>query len=462
MLHPGQHIHIVGVGGFGMSPIARVLLQQGYKISGSDLRENDFTRELAAAGATIYQGQRAENIAGADLVVATSAATTENPEIAAAVAQNIPVLRRRDMLGELMVGQIGIAVAGTHGKTTTTSLMIHTLSSAGRDPSYIVGGVMQNTGTNAAVGQGGMFVIEADEYDHMFLGLRPQIEIITNIEHDHPDCFPTLRHVTDAFDQFVERLPDDGLLITCADDPIAWEVGEKRRAAGHPVILYGLKQSADWSAVDLTPDAHGGISFTVQHGAYTAGPIHLNLAGQHNVLNALAVIAAADHLGVTMEQIAAAFTSFLGTGRRSEDMGRANDVTVINDYAHHPTAIRVTLAAHRDRPGVRDVWAVWQPHTYGRMRTLADDFAQAFSAADHVLVTDVYSVREKVEPGLDAAGMVDMIRATGHPDAVYSGSLDATAQMLIERVQPGDLVLLLSAGDAPRIGTQVLEALQGR
>jgi UDP-N-acetylmuramate--alanine ligase len=467
MLHPGQRIHVVGVGGFGMSAIARVLLQQGYTVSGSDLRANDFTRALAALGVTISEGHRAEHVAGADVVVATSAAKDDNPEIAAARALGIPVLRRRDLLGELMAGRVGIAVAGTHGKTTTTALMVHVLIEAGRDPTYIVGGVMANTGTNAGVGRGPDFVIEADEYDRMFLGLRPQIAIVTSVEHDHPDCFPALSDVRAAFEAFVARLPEGGLLVTCGDDPEARRIGRDRQAAGGAVVFYGLaplggKTHPCLTADDLAPDAAGGTRFSVRRGEDEIGRVRLNLAGAHNVQNALAVITVADHLGVPFGRIAAALDSFQGTGRRSEVMGQVGGVTVINDYAHHPTAIRVTLAAHRDRPGVRAVWAVWQPHTYGRLRALADDFAAAFGAADHILVTDVYSVRETVTPGLDAAGMVRKMKSAGQGDVRYTGSLDATAQALTGAVRPGDVVVLLSAGDAPRIGEKLLGELAAR
>lgn len=461
-LSPGQHVHIIGIGGFGMSAIARVLLGRGYAVSGSDLSANDLTRALAAAGATIYQGHAAAHVAGADLVAATSAAREDNPEIAAARTAGIPVLRRRELLGALMAGQVGIAVAGTHGKTTTTALLVHVLSEAGLDPTYIIGGVLRNTGANAGVGRGPHFVIEADEYDRMFLGLRPQIAIITNIEHDHPDCYPTLDDVRAAFAEFAALLPDDGLLIVCADDAEARALGDRRRAAGHPVAFYGFAGAAGetfWRASDLVPDAAGGTAFTAWRGAQNLGRVRLALAGRHNVLNALAVIAAADHAGVPFAVAAGALSSFLGTGRRAEVLGVAGGVTVISDYAHHPTAVRVTLEALRARPGLRELWAVWQPHTYGRMRALAGEFAAAFAAADHVLVTDVYSVREAVTAGLDAAGMAGQIAAAGHPDVRYTGPLDATAQTLVACARPGDAIVLLSAGDAPQIGRQVLDAL---
>lgn len=467
ILSPGQHIHIIGIGGFGMSAIARVLLGRGYTVSGSDLHANDLTRALAAAGAIIHQGHDPAHVVGADVVLATSAVRADHPEIAAARAAGIPVLRRRDVLGELMAGQVGIAIAGTHGKTTTTALLAHALIQAGLDPTYIVGGVLRNTGTNAGVGRGPHFVIEADEYDRMFLGLRPQIAVITNIEHDHPDCYPTMDDVRAAFAQFAALLPADGLLVVCADDREARALGDARRTGGHPVACYGFGSSAgatemDWHASDLTPEADGGMAFTVWRRGERLGRVRLALSGRHNVLNALAVMAVTDWLGVPFDAIAGALGSFLGTGRRAEPMGTAAGVTVISDYAHHPTEVRVTLEALRARPGVRDLWAVWQPHTYGRLRALADEFVTAFGAADHVLVTEVYSVRETVTPGLDAMGMAARIAAAGHPDVRYTGPLQSAADWLAARVQPGDLVVVLSAGDAPQVGERLLEMLRRR
>lgn len=459
MLRPDQHIHFVGIGGVGMSAIARVLLQQGYTVSGSDLRANDFTRALRAAGAVVYEGHAAEHIAGADLVVTTSAATSNNPEIAAARARGVPVLRRRDLLGALMAGRTGIAIAGTHGKTTTTALLVHTLITAGLPPTYIVGGVLANTGDNAGVGASEYFVIEADEYDFMFLGLRPQIAAILNVEHDHPDMFPTEAEVIDAFTQFAGRLEPGGLLITCGDDAAARALAAARRAEGQPAITYALDAPADWTAADLAPRAAGGTRFVARRGAQTLGALTIAVPGRHNVLNALAVLAIADHLGVPFGALQEAFASFQGTGRRSDVLGQAAGVTVVSDYAHHPTAIRATLAAFAERPGIGRLWAVWQPHTFGRMRALADEFVGAFGAADHVLVTDVYSVRETPEPGLDAPDLAARIAAQGHADARYTGSFDATVDALADGAQPGDWVLILSAGDAPAIGERLLARL---
>lgn len=460
MLKDKQHIHIVGVGGFGMSAIARVLLQRGFRVSGSDLRTNALTDHLQAEGAAIFQGHAAEHITGADLVVATSAAPDDNPELAAARAQGIPVVRRREMLGALLDGLTGIALAGTHGKTTTTAMVVHLLREAGRDPSYIVGGVMQNTGTNAGVGRGSAFVIEADEYGYMFLGLCPAIGVVMNIEHDHPDLFPDEAAVVDAFRAFVARIPAEGVLIAGVDSPPVQALAGERRAAGGRVITYGLDPAADWHASDLAPDPAGGVTFTVWHAGIEQGQARLDIPGRHNVLNALAALAAVDEVGVSFAAAAPALMTFRGTGRRADVMGTAAGVTVINDYAHHPTAIRVVLEAYRERPGVREVWAVWQPHTFSRMRALAADFARAFAAADHALVTDVYSVRENVTPGLDAAGMVELLRGAGHPDARFTGDFEATADALGGGVRPGDIVVVLSAGDAPIVGELLLKKIE--
>ncbi len=463
-LSPGQHIHIIGIGGFGMSAIARVLLARGYTVSGSDLRRNALTDALAETGAQVVQGHAAENIAGADVVIATSAAGEDNPEIVAARAAGVPVLRRREALGALLADKIGVAIAGTHGKTTTSALAVHVLRAADLSPSYIVGGVLCGTGTNAGVGHGPHFVIEADEYDRMFLGLSPRYAILTTIEHDHPDCFPTFDDVRAAFAEFVARIPADGLLIACADDPTVRTLAKEREATGGAVVYYGLGEdlpAETWRADEIAAEADG-MHFYVWRGERSVGGIRLTLHGRHNVANALGVMALADALGISFERTRTALAHFAGTQRRAELLGQATGVSVISDYAHHPTAIRVTLQAFRQRPDVRELWAVWQPHTYGRMRALADEFAGAFAAADHALVTDVYSVREQPSEGLDAPQIAERIAQSGHPDARYSGDLEATARLLAAEVRSGDAVLILSAGDAPRVGALLLKALRQR
>ena len=465
-LIPGQHIHIVGIGGFGMSAIARVLLDSGYQVSGSDQQLNALSEALRKDGVTIYEGHQAENIIGAEIVVMSSAVPESNPEIQTARLAKIPVLYRREFMSALTEGHQTIAVAGTHGKTTTTAMLIHVMREAGLDPSFIVGGVMKNTGNNAGAGMGEHFVIEADEYDNMFLGLTPSIAVVNNIEYDHPDFFHTPADMLNSFQNFVNLLESDGLLVVNVDDEIPRTFGETRRAELFPVQMFGIEnKAADWWAVDPTPNTEGGIDFTVCQGAMTGGVIgkvRLGIPGTHNVQNAMAVITVARYLGIPFEIISKALANFQGTGRRSEKMGEAAGVKVISDYAHHPTAIKATLKTWREQPHLRQLWAVWQPHTYSRTRALADTFKESFGAAHHVLVTDIYAAREKFSPGLDSGDLERLIQQTGHPDARHSGDLFDTAQILANEVKPGDIVVILSAGDAPRIGQALLDVLSKR
>jgi UDP-N-acetylmuramate--alanine ligase len=459
---PGAHVHIVGIGGAGMSAIARILLESGVTVSGSDRQANDMTRALQRDGATIFMGHAAENIKGASVLLISSAVTDDNPEVVAARSANIPILDRRAAFPLLLPGKEQIAVAGTHGKTTTTALIVHLLRETGHDPSYIVGGVMNNTGSNAHAGKGRAFVVEADEYGGMFLGLAPRIAVITNVEHDHPDQFPTLQDVMHAFRQFAARLPDDGTLIACADDPRALTLAHERKDAGKPVLTYGLDNpDADWSAIDNESDDAQVSDFMVRcfrHNLPVRKRAVLPLTGTHNIRNALAALAAAHTYGVTLEEMLPALRTFQGTGRRFEVMGQAGGVTVISDYGHHPTAIRATLQAARQRYRQATLWAVWQPHTYSRTRLLADQYASAFGDADHVLITDIYAARERPAPG-DPSG-ADLARnAASHPDTRYSGGLDATASLLRREVRPGDVVIIFSAGDAPRVGEMLLKSL---
>ncbi len=464
LLIPGQHIHIIGSSGFGMSAIARVLVENGYVVSGSDQKLNALSLALRESGVTVYEGHTESNIEGAELVLVSSAVPKDNPEIQAAQRQKIPVVHRRDFMRAITEGQQTIAIAGTHGKTTTTAMMAYVLVEAGFDPSYIVGGVIKNLGTNAGAGLGEYFVIEADEYDHMFLGLNPGIAVINNVEYDHPDFFRTPQDMLAAFQKFVDLLGPEGMLVACADDGVAAELAAERRKQLWPVLTYGVEnKNADWWAVDLKPNPKGGTDFVVCHaeiGGGVIGPVSLQLIGTHNIRNAMAVIAVARHIGVPFETIAEALAKFEGTERRSEVMGEASGVKVINDYAHHPTAIMMTLKAWRERVGKGSLWAVWQPHTYSRTRTLADSFKDSFGSAHHVLVTDVFAARETFTPGLDAKDLAAMM--SDHPDARYSGDLFETAQLLATEVKTGDIVVLLSAGDAPRIGHALLDVLRKR
>lgn len=434
-----------------MSAIARVLLETGYRVSGSDQQANSLTIGLDEAGARVYIGHRAENV-GPDVAVilASSAIPTNNPEIEAALKRGIPVLHRREAIGALTALYRTLAVAGTHGKTTTTALLCHVLTEAGFDPTAIVGGVMNDMGTNARVGRSQWFVIEADEYGEMFLGLRPEIAIINNIEHDHPDQFPTLEALIDAFQCFISQT--QGAVVAGIDSPSV-----ARLVENHPsVITYSLyNQTADWVADNIQSPRHGVTTFDLYHTGRPLVTVELSLMGHHNVENALAVIATATSIGVPLSATQAALSTFRGTARRSEVMGQVAGVMVVNDYAHHPTAIRFTLEAWRGSQG--QLWAIWQPHTYNRLRALAEEFMQAFGAADHVLITDVYSVREDPTPGLSAPDLAERMQ---HPNVRYSGGFEETAILLAHEVKADDCVVILSAGDAPRIGERLLEILR--
>ncbi|PJF44178.1 MAG: UDP-N-acetylmuramate--L-alanine ligase [Phototrophicales bacterium] len=450
--------HVIGIGGFGMSAIARVLAGRGHNVTGSDARANALTAALQHEGIQVYIGHQAQNIHGAEAILASTAIPDDNPELIAAKMANIPIYRRRDILTLLTEGFRTIGIAGTHGKTTTTALATYVLDMGGLDPTAIVGGVMMNYGSNARVGKGEWFVIEADEYGEMFLGLSPEIAVINNIEHDHPDLFPDLTSLTNAFKTYSERILPHGILIGGIDSSAVQPIIEAREWAGLPSITYSLQNSqATWYATNIYRTHLATTCFTAFYNGEQVEEFELNMLGAHNVENALAVIAIAHHVGIDFSVLKKALVSFKGTGRRSEIMGRVRDVLIINDYAHHPTAIRSTLAAWK--PVVKRLWAVWEPHTYTRMRALASEFAHAFVDADKVLVVDVYSVREEVTPGLNAPNLARMITETGHPSARYVGDFAATAELLAAEVQRGDGVIILSAGDAPAVGHLLLRSL---
>jgi len=457
----GKHIHLVGIGGAGLSAIAQVLLDEGYHVSGSDQQASSVTELLAARGAHIAIGHRAENVAGADLLVVSSAIPPANPEIMAAREQGIPVAKRAELLGRMMQGRRGVAVAGTHGKTTTTGMIAQILLDAGLDPTFIVGGMIGSLGTNARAGTG-PFVIEADEYDRTFLGLQPWAAVVTNIEHDHPDCYPTFAAMFGAFSEFVEKVPDDGVLVACQDNPAAQELGELQARKGKPVVMYGLSEEALWRAVDIQTNNAGGNDFVVLRGGQTVGLVRLRVPGLHNVVNSLAALAVSDQLGVSFSQAQDALAAFRGVMRRFEIKGEARGVTVVDDYGHHPTEIKATLAAACTHFPNRRIWAVFQPHTYSRVKAFIGDFAQAFSEADHVIVTDIYASRERDTLGVSSADIVARMINVKQRNVRYIPELDDAARFLLDNVKAGDVVITLSAGDGNRVGEQLLEGLQAR
>jgi len=453
----GKHVHLIGIGGAGLSAIARVLMEQGAVVSGSDLVLSPVAEALARDGVRVFLGHRAENVNGADWVIASSAIPASNVEVRAARAAAVPVLRRADLLGQMMIGQTGVAVAGTHGKTTTTALIASILLAAGRDPTFIVGGVVTALGTNAHAGGEPLFVVEADEYDRTFLGLRPKVAVVMNIEHDHPDCYPDFADFRAAFEEFVSLVPADGLLVVCSDDRVAHALATQRQRVGTSVAFFGLGKEADWRAEEVRTNFAGGVDFLATHGGEVLGLMRLRQPGTYNASNAMAALAVADFLGVPFRVARDALTEFRGVARRFEVKGEANGVTVVDDYAHHPTEIRATLRAARARFAGHPLWAVWQPHTYSRTKVLLEGFAQAFRSADHVIVLPIYAARETDDLGLSSA---DVAAAIAAPDVRSSESLEEALVWLGTEVRPGDVVLTLSAGDGNMVGEWLLEVLR--
>jgi len=445
-----RRVHIVGIGGAGLSAIARVLQERGETVTGSDQAVSPYAQALEEKGIPVHYGHAAENIQGADLVLVSSAIPESNPEVTAARRAGIPVLHRRDFLAELTSGLEVAAVAGTHGKTTTTSLIVWILAQAGRQPGFVLGGLPPDLGTNAAAGAGAEFVIEADEYDGAFLGLSPNLAVVTNVEHDHPDIYPTPADLEAAFREFVERVQDK--LIVCLEDPVASTLGR----SGLARETYGLATGADWRADEIRPNSAGGSDFLAWRGSLSLGLFRTRLPGRHNVLNALAAIASADWFGVAMPEIRQSLSGFHGVERRFEVLGEAAGIVVIDDYAHHPSEIRATLEAARERYPGHSIWAVFQPHTYSRARALLDGFAQAFSAAQHVVVTEVYASRESPDPTMGGRILAERIL---HPEVHFAPDLEAASAHILARLVPPAVVVTLSAGDANAVGRSVLEAL---
>lgn len=459
-----KHVHFIGIGGTGLSAIAMVLLERGIVVSGSDQQISPMARRLKEKGVNVNLGHDPENIAGADVVIRSSAISEDNPEVQAALKAGIPVLKRVDFLDQLIADQKGIAVAGTHGKTTTTAMIAWMLFSLGYDPSYVIGGESKNLGNNAHAGQGQYFVIEADEYDRMFLGISPSIAIITNIEHDHPDCFPTSDEFFQAFDQFVDRIQQDGILLACIDDPGVQHLINRGVRTDIQLFTYGRESDANFSFLDPTPNNHGGFTFIyISRESQEKVTVSLKVPGLHNIYNAVASISVANLLNRSLSEAASTLHRFEGTGRRFDVVGEVNGITFVDDYAHHPTEIKATLAAARSRYQDRRLWVVWQPHTYSRTRSLYDQFLGAFGEADCLLITEIYGARESApEDGFSAALIaraVDSISLAKPGSIHFLPDLELTRDFLLSRLEPGDVVLVLSAGDAHRINAELLKSL---
>ena len=451
-----ERVHFVGIGGAGMSGIAEILLNYQLKVSGSDLEGSETTERLAALGARIAIGHRAENIDRADLVVISSAVPASNEEVVAARRRGVPVVRRAQMLAELMRLKYGVAVAGTHGKTTTTSLIGTVLTEAGLDPTVIVGGRLRVSGTGARFGNSDYLVAEADEFDRSFLHLAPVVAVITNIDVDHLDTYRDLADIQDAFASFAGRVPFFGQVIACADDANVRDL--LPRLADRRIVTYGFDPGADIRALEVSATGTG-VRFEVADAQLgPLGVLELPMPGRHNVLNALAAVAAARAVGLDFEATARALLRFRGVHRRFERVGQWRGATVIDDYAHHPTEVEATLRAAREvldpgGNGARTVriHAVFQPHLFSRTRDMADDFGRALLLADNVLVADIYPSRERPIPGVDAGLVVAAGARAGHPSISGCGRWQAAADRLRSEVGEGDLVLTLGAGDIYRL-----------
>lgn len=456
-------IHFVGIGGIGMSGIAEVMHNLGYKVQGSDVAEGYVIEGLRKRGIAVAIGHSVDNLGDAAVVVTSTAIKRVNPEVAAAYERRIPVVRRAEMLAELMRLKSTVAVAGTHGKTTTTSMIAAMLDAGGVDPTVINGGIINNYGSNARLGASDWMVIEADESDGSFLRLDGTIAVVTNIDPEHLDHYGSFDAVKDAFVEFVENVPFYGVAILCLDHPEVQAL--LPRVRDRRIVTYGFSAQADVRGVNVVPGA-GGNRFEViirQRDGATRSieDIHLPMAGRHNVQNALAAIAVAIELGLEDATIQKGFAAFGGVKRRFTNVGQIDGVTIIDDYGHHPVEIRAVLSAARE--GTRGkVFAVVQPHRYSRLGGLMDEFAQAFNDADHVLVTPVYAAGETPIDGVSAAALVDRLKARGHRAAATIESADALAELLANEAGSGDLVVCLGAGDITKWAAGLAFAIEKR
>lgn len=455
-----KHVHFVGIGGIGMSGIAEVLCNLGFRVSGSDLKKSKNTDRLEKLGATIFEGHAAENIGDAHVVVRSTAVRDDNPEIIEAKNRSIPVIPRAEMLAELMsLKPYSVAIAGSHGKTTTTSMVATVLGHAGLDPTAIVGGVVGAFGSNARLGKSDWIVTEADESDRSFLMLNPTIAVVTNIDREHMDYYADMLDVLGCFRDFVNKVPFFGAAILCLDDPNVQAIipSIKRRR-----ITYGLSAQADVSAHYINFDNNFGSSFQVWRGTEVLGEMHLTVPGRHNVYNALAAIAVALELNIEFEKIVSAFKDFSNADRRFQFKGEVRGISVVDDYGHHPTEVQATLAAAKYGSGLRRTVVLFQPHRYTRTKELMEDFARSFNNADVVFLLDIYAASEDPIEGITAEILSEKIRQFGHKNVHYIGELEGAAERVCAELQAGDLCITLGAGSVSRASDSILEILRGK
>jgi UDP-N-acetylmuramate--alanine ligase len=455
-----KHIHFIGIGGTGLSAIARVLLEKGFSISGSDREASSLFNAISAAGAVTFVGHAAEHIEGADLVIRSSAIPNDNPEILAAHKKGIPVIKRADFLQELTAEKETVAIAGSHGKTTTTAMLVWIFDQLGLDPSYIVGGIVNQLGTNAHAGLGSAFIIEADEYDNMFLGLSPKMAVITNIEYDHPDFFPTEESYLSAFVNFLARVQPGGIAFYCLDDLITRSLLTNSALTNLHFLSYGISSDANYRAAQVEI-RKGFPKFTLQYRKVKdqiedLGSLSLKISGHHNILNAIAALAVVHQWGLPINEAMQVLSQFTGVNRRFEVLDTVKGITIIDDYGHHPSQLNTTLKAARARyPGCR-LWAVWQPHTYSRTMALEEAYIQSLNLADKVLVLKIYSAREE-NPGYSAEVIA---QALPQEKARYFSSFDSAIQHLLKYLKAEDVLIIFSAGDATYISQAIGKSLK--
>ena len=449
-----RRIHFVGVGGIGMSGIAEVLNNLGYEVSGSDLRRSAITERLEGLGVRVFDRHDPGNVDDCHVVVRSSAVKNDNPEVIAARDLGIPVIPRAEMLAELMRMKHGVAVAGSHGKTTTTSLLAGIFDRSGLDPTVVVGGKLNSVGTNAVLGRGEWMVAEADESDGSFLHLSPTISIVTNIDPEHLDHYGDLQTLYAAFLEFINKIPFYGAAILCLDHPAIQALLPQ---VTKRYVTYGFTSQADFQATDVVI-GDGSSRFSVQKGQEYLGPIHMQIPGRHNVLNALAATAASLEAGIPFAVVQQALNDFQGVQRRFSIRGLVAGVTVVDDYAHHPAEIRATLAAARESYGRRIV-AIWQPHRYSRTAELREDFMRAFNDCSMVLVMDVYAAGEQPIDGVDAPSLVRELKHHGHKGAHYTPDGPAVMKLVRSSTRKGDVVITLGAGDVTRLSYEITDAL---
>lgn len=453
-----KHIHFVGIGGVGMAGIAEVLLSQGYRVSGSDLAENALTKRLSSIGAEIYRGHEASNSQNADVVVRSSAVDMNNPELVAARQMHIPIVQRAEMLGELMRFRYGIAIAGTHGKTTTTSLVTSILTEEGVDPTFVIGGRLNSAGSNARLGTGRYLVAEADESDASFLYLNPMISVVTNIDADHMETYHNnFAELRQAFVDFLHRLPFYGLAVLCLDDPV---IKETLPEISRPIVTYGLTADADFQALSISQQGTKTQFVAKRPHGMSPLTINLNLPGKHNVLNALAAIAIATELRISDRAIQAALEKFAGIGRRFQIYGdfaltAGGSITLIDDYGHHPREVAATLQAARHSWPERRLVMVYQPHRYTRTRDLFNDFCDVLSQPDVLMLLDIYSAGEAFIPGADGASLTQAIKERGLIEPIFIAQHAELAKILQQVLRDGDILLMQGAGNIGALAAQL-------